>query len=410
MRRFACFTAAVSAAVLASTGTSAAAAGGPPAAISPHWTTISPGVGFGFASAGLLRTADGKLHVVWPSADSGGTYSLHYSTVGPSAKLLATGTILSHWGSMDQFPRLVLAPHGVAQPSLRVIFNGTNGQAGSPYNVGTFYSATASSTGASWTLAPGSLSHADLLPLTDSAAAVEPDGKPVTAWSSTDALTYHVGIDPSVPAKAPDVQIPLGPSGSLIDPTLVTDGAGTVWGAWFNSSGTATMGYWADKIFSGAPGMLKAPGSGGTGLNNSQPLEPVALAARTGGGDYLAYCVPTKVITCSHVALWRVGAKTAMTVPGSASTHDSKVAIAAAPGGNLWVLWFNFQSNLIQAVETNTTATAFGPVMTIAPPPNMASFEGLQAEGSAGPLDVVALATPNASGASPTFFDSQIPS
>lgn len=50
-----------------------------------------------------MRTADGRLHVVWPSADPG-SYSLHYSTVGPSAKLLATGTILSHWGAIDQFP------------------------------------------------------------------------------------------------------------------------------------------------------------------------------------------------------------------------------------------------------------------------------------------------------------------
>ena len=196
MRRFARFAAAVSSAVLATSGVAAAAAAGPPPAISPHWTTISPGVGFGFASAGLMRTADGRLHVVWPSADPG-SYSLHYSTVGPSAKLLATGTILSHWGAIDQFPRLVLAPHGTAQPGLRVIFDGANGQAGSPYNVGTFYSATASSSGTGWALTPGSLSHTTFPPLTDDAAAVEPDGKPVTAgrrampsaitWGSTPA-------------------------------------------------------------------------------------------------------------------------------------------------------------------------------------------------------------------------------
>jgi len=376
-------------------------------ALSPHWTRISSFTGLGFSSAGLLRTGDGRLHVVWPSKDTGG-YSLHYSTVGGKAKLLATGTIVGHWGSMDQFPRLVAAPHGIlAQPGLRVTFDGSNGINGSPYDVGTFYSATAGPSGTGWTLAAGSLSHTDFPPLTDDAAAVLPNGVPVTAWASGPALSYHVGIDPSVPAKAPDVQIPVGPSGSVIDPTLVTDAAGTVWGAWFNSSGTATMGYWADPVFKGASGMRKAPGSGGMNLNNSQPLEPVALATRAGGGEYLAYCVPTKVVTCGHIALWRVGAAKAMVVPGSASGHDSKVAIAAAPGGHLWVLWYDFQANVIQAVRTNAAATSFGPVMTITPPPHLFAFQDLQAEGSTGPLDIVALVTPDGSG-SPAFYDAQI--
>jgi hypothetical protein len=168
------------------------------------------------------------------------------------------------------------------------------------------------------------------------------------------------------------------------------------------------MGYWADQIFKGVSGMVKAPGSGGKNLNNSQALEPVAFASRVGGGEYVAYCVPTKIITCSHIALWRVGAKKAMTVPGSNSDQDSKVALAAAPGGHLWVLWYNYRSNVIQAARTNANATAFGSVMNIAPPPHLFSFQGLQAEGSTGPLDIVALATQKGAGSSPAFFDAQI--
>ena len=409
MHRFALFAAGVSLATLTAASAGASAATGRPASGSPHWTKISSDIGFGFASAGLLRTADGRLHVVWPSA-SLGSYSLHYSTVGPQAKLLATGSIVSGWAAIDQFPRLVPTAHAVGQAGLRVIFDGANGQSGSPYNVGTFYSATAGEPGASWTLLPGSLSHSTSPPLTDDAATAEPNGQPVTAWSSGGSLSYHLGVDPSVPAKAPDLQIPIGPNGSLIDPALATDGSGTVWGAWFNSSGTATMGYWADKIFTGAKGMVKAPGSGGTNLNNSQPLQPVALATRAGGGEYLAYCVPTKTIACSHIALWRIGAAKAIMVPGSNGGQDSKVAIAAAPGGKLWVLWFDFKSDHIQLVETNATATGFGPVQTLAPPPNLSTFEGLEADASTGPLDIVALATVSTSGSSPAFFDAQVTS
>jgi hypothetical protein len=405
MRRFILIAAGVSLAALTATSAEASAATARPASGSPHWTKISSDIGFGFASAGLLRTADGRLHVVWPSADPG-SYSLHYSTIGTQAKLLATGTIVRGWGAMDEFPRLV--PTSPGMTGLRVIFDGANGQSGSPYNVGTYYSATAGEPGASWTLLPGSLSHSASPPLSDDAAATEPSGQPVTAWSSGGSLSYHLGVDPSVPAKAPDVQIPLGPNGSLIDPALATDGSGTVWGAWFNSSGTATMGYWADKIFTGAKGMVKAPGSGGTNLNNSQPLQPVALATRAGGGEYLAYCVPTKTITCAHIALWRAGATKAITVPGSSGGQDSKVAIAAAPGGKLWVLWFDFKSNHIQLVETNATATGFGPVRTLAPPPHLFTFEGLEADASTGTLDIVALATLSAPGSSPAFFDTEV--
>lgn len=412
MRRLTRFSIAVASIVALAGGAAGEAAASPhaarkPVVIKPSWTKISQDIGFGFASAGVLRTGDGRLHVVWPE-DVKNVDSLHYSTVGSRAKLLSTGTIVSHWAAISQFPRLVLAPHGLGQPSMRVIFDGADGKGGSPYNLGTFYSATASSAGKSWTLMAGSLSRSESPPLTDDAATVLPNGQPVTAWSSVDALSYHLGVDPAVPAATPDVQIPLGPSGGLIDPTLVTNGGGQAWGAWFNSSGTDTMGYWADPIFTGTAGMVKAPGSGGKNLNNSQPEQPVAFAVRDGGGEYMAYCVPTKTLTCGHIALWRVGASKAITVAGSNGPQESKVALAAAPGGHLWVLWYSYRSNVIRVVRTNAAATRFGPVQTLAPPPHLFSFQGLQAEGSSGPLDIIALETQTGAQSSPAFFSAQI--
>jgi len=402
------FAAAVSSAVaLAAPGAAVAAMASQrspagPAALSPHWIKISSDAGFGGAAAGLLRTPDGRLHVLWP-ADNSGDHSLHYSTVSASGKLLAGGVILSHWSGIDQYPSLV--PDGTG---MRAIFDGENGKSGSPYNIGSFYSATAGASGTTWTLAPGSLSH-DNPPLTDNTATAAPNGNPVTAWSEVGALAYHVGIDPHVPATTPDVKISVGAHGGVLNPTLLTS-QGVVWGAWFNSSGTATMGYWVDKIFTGVSGMRKAPGSGGKGLNNSQPLQPVALTARVGGGIYVAYCVPTKILTCGHVALWRDGAAKAMQVPGSAGVQDGRVALAAAPGGHLWVLWFDYHSNLIHAVKTNAAATGFGKVLTLRPPTHLAAFDGLQANASRGPLSIVALALQTGTGSSPAYFFAQITS
>ena len=96
------------------------------------------------------------------------------------------------------------------------------------------------------------------------------------------------------------------------------------------------MGYWADKIFTGTKGMVKAPGSGGSGLNNSQPLQPVALATGLAAVSTWPIAMPTKTITGSHIALWQAGAAKAVTVPGSNSDVGRKVALAAAPGGQLW--------------------------------------------------------------------------
>jgi hypothetical protein len=406
MRVFVRFAAVVSCAVaLVAPGAAVAATASArvpdrPAALSPRWIKISSDAGFGTAAAGLLRTGDGRLHVVWPADNNSNDHSLHYSTVSASGQLLASGVILTKWTAIDQYPSLVPDGHG-----MRAIFDGANGKSGSPYNIGSFYSATAGSPGTAWKLAPGSLSH-DNPPLTDNTAATTPTGEPVTAWSEVGALAYHVGIDPHVPATAPDVKISAGPDGGVLSPTLVTSQK-VVWGGWFNSSGTATMGYWVDKIFTGAAALRKAPGSGGKGLNNSQPLQPVALAARAGGGVYLAYCVPTKTLTCAHVALWRAGAAKAMEVPGSASSQDGKVALAAAPGGHLWVLWFDYHSNVIHAAETNAAATGFGKPLTISPPPRLNTFDGLQANASQGPLSIVALAMQSGTGSSPAYFFTQ---
>ncbi len=368
--------------------------------MSPHWIKISSDAGFGGASAGLLRTKDGRLHVVWP-ADDNGDHSLHYSTISAHGKLLASGVILTHWTGIDQYPSLVHDGSG-----MRAIFDGANGKSGSPYNIGSFYSATAGPSGVTWKLAPGSLAH-DNPPLLDNTATTTPGGTPVTAWSEVSSLAYHVGIDPHVPAMAPDVKIHAGAAAGLQNPTLVS-AQGSVWGAWFNSSGTSTMGYWADKIFTGAKGMLKAPDSGGRGLNNNQPLQPVALAARTKGGMYLAYCVPTKALTCGHVDLWRVGAARAMRVPGSSGIQQSKVALAAEPGGHLWVLWFDYDSHLIHAVRTNAAATGFDKALTIRPPSRLYSFDGLQADASLGQLSIVALVMQSGAGSTPAYFFTQL--
>ena len=163
-----------------------------------------------------------------------------------------------------------------------------------------------------------------------------------------------------------------------------------------------------DKITPTQVAKTEAPGSGSPSLANNQPLQSVAFAAGAKGGGYLAYCVPTTTITCAHIALWKVGAATATTVPGSSSQHSAHVAIAAAPGGHLWVLWYDTSQNKIHVIRSNAAVTKFGPGQTIAAPPKTSELDGLQAEGSQGPLDVVALVLPTTAGSTPSYWDIQL--
>jgi hypothetical protein len=388
-------------------GTSAFSAGVPsahraaPQAVT-RWTRISA-TKLATQSAGLYRTSDGRLHVVWTRQDGGNSFSLHYSTIGAAEKLINTGTIFSKWPSLGFYPRLVAGPGG----GIRLIFPGANGQSGSPYNNDSMYSATSSKAGTSWVLTAGSLSQSKLVTLTDDAAVTETNGTPIAAWSTVTALTYHIGVDPSSPAAAPDSSVSAGSGSALVGPTLVRDKNGSIWAAWFNESLAASQGYWVERIVPSAA-RVKAPSSGGKTAANNHPLQAVALAARVGGGEYLAYCVPSTTTRCTHVALWKVGAAKAVTVPGSSTKTAAHVAIAAGPGGHLWIAWYDTAANKIRVVETNAAATKFGSVRTLGVPPKVFTVSDLQAQGSAGPLDIVALVTQSGTGFPMSYWDTQV--
>ena len=396
--------AAVLAAALGPCAFISSAAAAQPAASSVKWTKISTDTGLGIASAGMYRTGDGRLHVVWTRNDHAKGFSLHFSTLGSGAKLLNSGAIVGSWSSLTTYPRLVAGPNG----GIRLVFTGANGKIGSPFNEDTMYSATAGKAGTTWALTPGSMSQSKLVPLTDDAAVTESSGTPVAGWSAGAAFAFHIGTDPATPSTAPDRSVPVGAGGVVVGPTMVRDKSGHVWAAWFDSSFDAKQGYYGLQVLPAVTAKVKAPASGGKTLANNQPLESVALAARTGGGVYLAYCVPSKTVQCTHVALWKVGSARARIVPGSATGHASHVAIATGPKGHLSIAWYDAGMNKIREVRTNGAATSFGKVRTISAPATAIGLDGLELQGSRGPLDIVALVLQNKPGAPPAYWAAEI--
>jgi hypothetical protein len=350
------------------------------------WTKFSNGTVSGFAQVALLRTADGELHAVWVKTTGANKYSVASTTFSLTGALLHNGVAIQNWYSLEQ--TLALVPDG---KNIRLIFNGGQDLNNSnKFSAGARYTAT-STNGLSWALVNGSLSSHTVLnqPI---AATTEADGTPVSAEGLNSTIFYHVGVDPSVPAAIPDQQLTHGSAYSLGNNTLVRGKDGSIYIGWYEGSNTAA-GYWVQKILPSKGAPMLAPHSKDVNLPDNEPFGPVALAARVGGGVYLAYCQPSKSEQCAQIDLWKVGTKTVRVVPGSTSGAPIHVTLSAGAKGRLVVAWFDKTNSVIRVVRTNTHATAWGVIRTVAPPvkaSNLASFDGLFAESSSGRIDLVA--------------------
>jgi hypothetical protein len=330
---------------------------------------------------GMLRTGDGKLHIAWLAKKAGnGTYSYDTGAISQAGKFLGASPALSGWTYLEPDPQLVRDGSG-----LRLIFEGNKGSSGCYFDASVF---TATSTnGTAWNLVTGSMDQ-HTAGVGNLAATVESDGTTPVATFAGGNL-FHVGVDPNCPASSPDGTITPTPGSAQGNPAIVTDSHGSVWVGWFQEF--KKQAYWVNPILPTQAGPVEAPDSAThiQPFQNNQPNQPVALAARVGGGVYMAYCVASASQPCSHIDLWKVGSAKPLVVPGSANTTGAHVTVAAGPKGHMWVAWYNAAKKVIHAVRTNTTATRFGVNRTIKAPSKSFNFTDIQGQGSSGRLDVL---------------------
>jgi hypothetical protein len=355
-----------------------------------------------FDSFGTLRTADGNLHLVWlAKRASDSTQSYGTSTVSVSGKLLATGTALSGWASLAPDPRLV--PDGSA---IRLIFNGNTGPPSGCYARGEIFTET-STDGSAWNLVSGSLDQVTVGTGNIAATVASDRSTPVAVFAG--GHLFHVGVDPSCPASSPDGTIPPVTGSAQSNPAAVTD---TSTGAIYVASYEAFVkqGYYVTQILPTQGPAIEAPSSGATAAQNNQPLEPVALAARIGGGVYMAYCVASSKEPCDHIDLWKVGSSKVMVVPGSRHVHAARVALAGDTLGNMSVAWSDSTNgvNVIHSVRTNPAVTAWGAIRSSSPPAHTSTVVDLQAEGSSARLDLLVTDELDTPGAPIGLFQTQV--
>ena len=339
---------------------------GPPG----NWTTVSGGGVTNTDEAGLYRTADGTLHAALVRDNADGSQAIDVARITTSGQLLDRVTVVDGWEGVTDDPQLVAGPGG----TMRLVFGGhAPGAPGAPYTEGYVYQASSDPTGTAWSLPPqGSPAVVDPYGYDSAgtAAVTLADGSLAAGFAVGSSVVYQVGAGPRS-------SFDLGGC-CAYDLTFATDGA-AVYAAWYANAGSdSQVGEYVRQIHPALGPVVKAPGSGS--MSNNQH---VALAAREGGGFYLAYC--TGYPTCDSVKLWKVGASSPRELPGSAGAQN--IDLAAGPGGRMWIA-FDDGSNDLHAVRTNRAATHFGALRTLHPGGSGSVYK-LALEGSLARADLV---------------------
>jgi hypothetical protein len=350
------------------------------------WLTISKGtIGTTGTTPSIARFGH-NYEVVWV-ASTGSKWSIEGRALNAAGK--PTGSVIT---LVKNWAGIALDPTVLVDGSKRLLaFGGDKTGTSGPYESDAEYYAT-STNGTSWTLSSGSLSGADLARV-GSAAIVNAGGTIITGLARKDGVQYHVGTSTQNPAPGTD---PLtATTGNFSgEPGLGVDQrTHQVWALWYSDSGiNGQDGVNAQVIYPTKGSRVHAPGSSNPSTKSAGVEQDLSAATRVGGGLYTAYRSPNS----QSIVVWKVGAsKPVLTMKGG-PYGVGDVVLTAAPKGRLWLYWED--RNDWRATRSNKAATKFGPV-TILRLPNKNDIENnmIAGNGSAGPLEAIAMVTTPAS-------------
>ncbi len=244
--------------------------------------------------------------------------------------------------------------------------------------------------GVSWTLGSGSLSATSSAYAAYGSDLVDNAGTPVWVGNpgSTTGVTWHSGVASTIPAPAgSDGRMLLAGCCAYSAAAARDAGTGAVYAAFYsNSNATSEQGIQVGQILPSPGAFSQAPGSIVLRDGAASSLDPgqrIAMAARPGGGVYVAYKVGYPTVT--GIRVLQVGTANTLDVPGS---KDAKaISLSADASGRLWVSWVI--SNRLKVAHTNTAASAFGAVGSWGAPRGTGTLWHTVSAAGNGALDVV---------------------
>jgi hypothetical protein len=347
-----------------------------PVASAASWDRVTAPDGGNIDQVGLLRTADGTLHVAWHHRTGPNTEDLLHTTIGANGKIAATTPIATGWNEI-QNAALVPAPGGI-----RVFFGGIRTtDTGDPnHELNTAFS---SDGGATWTLQPGSVVPAEAQAYGSPVSATAlPDGTPLEAWAGTLGTWVHSGLSAATPNY--DYQAPLGHYG--YDSGITSDAAGRSVMAWY-SNAAGHLGVYAQDVAADGSPVGSASNMPGTSNMTIGMLGRTPIVARRGGGFYVAYATGNPSLRT--VRLWGGGGATSV-VGKAAPNTNATATLAAAADGRLWVAWEAARDGKPEVVvrRSNKAATIFGAAVHVRGPTGSSSGYRLDASDAGGTLDL----------------------
>jgi hypothetical protein len=341
------------------------------------WKRVTTPDGVSTDQVGLARTGDGVLHLVWSHPTGPNTEDLLHTAIGRAGAIGATSPVQSGWTGFTN-AALMVDPGG-----LRAFWGGFRSTDSSDPQRETS-TALSIDGGAGWALQPGPVVPDGAQSYgSNTAATVRPDGSTLQAFAGTLGTWVHAGLSPVTPNH--DYQAPIGQYG--YDPNLATDATGRSAMAWY-SSASGHLGVLAQDVGADGGPVGSAATMPGTSDMQVGMLGRTPLAARPGGGFYVAY--PTGYPTQNRIRVWRIGAGNAPVI-ARVTAGSPAVAIAADGDGRLWVLWTKgFGDPDVLARRSNRAATKFGAVVNAGHPKDAAQAYKLDASAVGDAVDVLA--------------------
>jgi hypothetical protein len=366
-------------------------AGTAPAAFAApgDWTQLSqtssaaryPEVG-NIAEPSMARFG-GALQVLWGQQQSSSRQAYYSAILDGNGRVTTPAAQAFEWDALTKNPTLISLG---GQRFLS--FSGLN-----PGRSGAQYFAT-SGDGLTWSVSNGSMSETQSAYAAYGSDAIDNAGTPVWVGNagSTSGIRWHIGTSDVNPAPAgTDQQFSLGGCCAYNAAAARDEATGVVYAAFYsNSSATTEEGIQVGRIIPGPGAFSQAPGSVTTndyGTNSSDPDQQVAMAARAGGGVYVAYKMGYP--STKSIRILRVDTGATLDFPVSGNVRS--VSMGADPAGRIWVVWN--QDNRMRAVHTNRAGSVLGSIGAWGAPRGTDTMWKTTTSGSEGGADVVVTAT-----------------
>ena len=326
-----------------------------------HFTRVTTlGVG-PFPNFAMVRTTDGKLHILYQTADP-----------GPAPTGLATRAI-SASGALGA-PVQALA-WGTSRPGLTVLLNGTLVSAFGATSPGqnpvsTLWSIQSTDGGVTWSAPTQAGSGSGLEPQVYGAdvTAQTLGGAPVLTLTVAGGVVVQQGLG----TGSPTAQISnstnhddfAGDTSSAVDA-----GSGQVVASWHSIAESG--GNFLEVVAPTAGTPWKAPGQ----LRDEQ----IIAGRDTGAGVYGAYTTDG-----THVRVFRFGGGS-VTVGSVKNLYAKALGVATGLDGRIWVMWGTDGAG-IAVTRSNMAVTRFEPIQHLNP--GSFTLYRLSGDGRLGPLDL----------------------